>query len=202
MASSGDKAPGGPVDFSRLYARLDEAEQKLSGDQQLEEGHRTRLLAARARLLAAARVEEAVGTLEVLAFRVGGERYALRLLEVDHVVELRALSRLPGSARQVLGLLASRSLVLPVLDLRVLLSLQGGGMSDLTQVVVADTDEGKFGLAVEAVEGRLALQVEKLLPPPAGPFSHLGRDGLVVLDVTKLASAADRHEGRAADGGV
>ncbi len=175
------------VDFRLLYQRLDEAERALTSDKVLDEKTRKRLLAARARALATERTATTEGALEVLAFRVGNERYAIRLLEVDHVLELKNLSRLPGTGRHVLGLLATRSSVIPVLDLRVLLSLNGGGMSDLTQVVVADTAEGKFGLAVESVEGRLSLDVRRLGQLLPGPFHHVASDGLAVLDVSKLA---------------
>ncbi|MBF5041407.1 purine-binding chemotaxis protein CheW [Aggregicoccus sp. 17bor-14] len=183
------------VNFAELYRRLDEARAVLERGQAVSEGHRKEVLAARAKALAGSREEVRQELLSVLAFQVGGERYAVPLAAVDHVLEARGLCPLPGAPRHVLGALVSRSRVVAVLDLRQLLGLEGGGMSDLTRVVVVDVGEESFGLAAESVDGRLELPRAELMRPPPGPFSHLGPQRLTILDLEQLGDAgAARRE--------
>lgn len=149
---------------------------------------RREVLEARARALAESRSEEQTEILTVLAFQVGGERYAVPIERVEHVLEARGLCPLPGAPRHVLGALVSRARVVPVLDLRQLLGLEGGGMSDLAKVIVLEVDEEAFGLAAEVVDGRQELLRSSLSQPPPGPFLHLTPDRLTVLDPEQLGN--------------
>jgi purine-binding chemotaxis protein CheW len=176
------------IDYAALRRKLDEAHAALGEVDPHSEGEerRRQVLLERARALAESRNEERRETLSVLAFRVGGERYAVPIEAVDHVLESKGLCSLPGAPRHVLGALVSRSRVVAVLDLRQMLGLEGGGVSDLTRVVVVEVDEEGFGLAAEEVEGRLELARAELSQPPPGPFSYLTRNRLMVLDVKQL----------------
>ncbi|WP_163996948.1 chemotaxis protein CheW [Pyxidicoccus caerfyrddinensis] len=174
------------IDYSALRRQLDEANALLEGTQKVSPERRREVLGARARALAESRHEERQEVLSVLAFQVGGERYAVRIEHVDHVLEARGIASLPGAPRHVLGALVSRSRVVPVLDLRQLLGLEGGGMSDLGKVVVVELGEESFGLAAEGVEGRKELPRTELSQPPPGPFLFLTQDRLTVLDLEQL----------------
>ncbi|ATB47041.1 chemotaxis protein CheW [Corallococcus macrosporus] len=186
------------MDYAGLKRQLSEAHALLDGRQGVSPEKRREVLSARARALAEARHEERQEVLSVLAFQVGGERYAVRIEHVDHVLEARGISALPGAPRHVLGALVSRSRVVPVLDLRQLLGLEGGGMSDLGKVVVVEAgdSEESFGLAAESVEGRKELPKTELSQPPPGPFLFLTPDRLTVLDLEQLGGpSATRPEG-------
>lgn len=178
-------APPSGVDFAQIYRRLDEADRRLQAEASLVGARREEVLRARARAIADAREEREESKLEVLMFRAAGELMAVPILEVDHVVELKNVTRLPGLPAQVLGICATRSQIVPILDARSLLGL-GGGMSDCAQGVVLHAPEGLFGLAVERIEGRVGIPVDALLPPPRGPFLHVTREGACVLDVARL----------------
>jgi purine-binding chemotaxis protein CheW len=178
------------IDYAALRRKLDEAQAVLEGAQVLSPERRREVLADRARALAESRQEERRQTVSVLAFRVGGERYAVPIEAVDHVLESRGMCPLPGAPRYVLGALVSRSRVVPVLDLRQVLALEGGGMSDLPRVVVVEVSEEYFGLAAEEVDGRTELVRAELSQPPPGPFTFLTRERLMVLDIEQLADPA------------
>jgi purine-binding chemotaxis protein CheW len=174
------------INYATLRRQLDEAHALLQGTQAVSLEKRREVLGARARALAESRNEERQEVLSVLVFQVGGERYAVRIEHVDHVLEARGLASLPGAPRHVLGALVSRSRIVPVLDLRQLLGLEGGGMSDLGKVVVVEVGEESFGLAAEGVEGRKELPRSELSQPPPGPFLFLTPDRLTVLDLELL----------------
>jgi purine-binding chemotaxis protein CheW len=179
----------GQTAFEELYRRLDQAERALIRDNAATPEERRKVLASRAQALSGARVQSKIASsLEVLAFRVGGERYAVHIGEVDEVLDIKGLYPLLGAPRQVLGAMLARSRVLPVLDLRQLLGLEGGGLSDLTKVVALAAGEELFGLAVEEIEGKLALERVTDASPATGPFLYVAPDRLAVLDLAQLAS--------------
>jgi purine-binding chemotaxis protein CheW len=178
------------VDFDALQARLAEAERALAGGATAEA--RRRVLEDRARSVAGVREEAEVEAVPVLAFRVGGERYAIEVNAVFQVLEARGLSPLPAAPPWLLGAMVARTRVVPVLDLRQLLGLEGGGMSDLGKVIVVERDGEAFGLAAEALEGRLEVPKAGLAPPADGPFAWIAPDRLAPLDLEKLTAPAAR----------
>jgi purine-binding chemotaxis protein CheW len=182
------------IDYSTLIQRLDEA-RALIENAQVSPEKRREVLSTRAKALAGSREQVRPEVLIVLSFQVGGERYGVLIEQVDHVLESRGLCMLPGAPRHVMGALVSRSRVVPVLDLRQLLGLEGGGMSDLAKVVVVDVAGDAFGIAAEVVDGRQELLRSTLSQPPPGPFMYLTPDRLTVLDVAQLGAPSAERRG-------
>lgn len=178
------------VDFEALQERLAEAERALAGGR--DATSRRQVLEARAQAIAGSRDEAEVEAVPVLAFSVGGERYAVDVAAVFQVLEARSLSTLPAAPPWLLGAMVARTRVVPVLDLRQLLGLEGGGMSDLGKVIVVERDGEVFGLAAEALEGRIEVPRAGLGPPGDGPFAWIAPDRLALLDLAKLAAPAAR----------
>jgi purine-binding chemotaxis protein CheW len=178
------------VDFQALRQKLDRAEHVLvSGD---EGEDRARILAERAAQVARTREESLTGAMSVLAFRVGGERYAVEVGAVFQVVDAGGLHPLPAMPTWVLGAILARTRVVPVLDLRAMLGLEGGGMSDLAKIVVLEDGTDLFGIAVEDLEGRLDLERDKLATSAEGPFAWIAPDRLAVLDLARIGAPISR----------
>ena len=182
------------IDYATLIQRLDEA-RALIENAQVSPEKRREVLSTRAKALAGSREQVRPEVVIVLSFQVGGERYGVLIEQVDHVLESRGLCMLPGAPRHVMGALVSRSRVVPVLDLRQLLGLEGGGMSDLAKVVVVDVAGDAFGIAAEVVDGRQELLRSTLSQPPPGPFMYLTPDRLTVLDVAQLGAPSAERRG-------
>lgn len=153
------------------------------------------ILARRARAVAAPRAPETPEGTEVLAFEVAGERYAFELAEVIEVLDARSLAPLPGAPPWLLGAVAARTGVVPVLDLRQRLGLEGGGLTDVAHVVVAEHDGDGFGIAVERLHGRL-LVPRAGLAAGAGPIRWVAPDRLALLDLARVARGGDPETDR------
>lgn len=179
--------PAAPVDFAALQRRLDEAEASLAG--QASPAERQAILAERGRAIAAARQAARPEQLPVLAFSVGGARLAVEVEAVAQVIDARGLQPLVAAPAWLLGAVVARGRVVPVLDLRPLLGLAGGGLSDLTRVVVVEEAGDAFGLAVEALEGRVEVAREGLAAAAGGPYRWVAADGLALLDLARLGAA-------------
>lgn len=180
----------GAADVTALHDGLEEAEAMLAGGGGADE--RARILAERGRAVARPREEPRAAGLPVVAFRVGGERYAVEVGAVFQVVEATGLSPLPATPPWVLGAVVARTRVVPVLDLRALLGLEGGGMIDLSKIVVLEHEGELFGIAVEDLEGRVDLDRETLAIPADGPFLWIAPDRLALLDLARVGAPASR----------
>jgi chemotaxis signal transduction protein len=168
------------------------------------------VLAARARALALRPdAEGAGGRLELLAFAIGGARYALPTAQVASVARLGPVTRVPGAPPAVAGVTNHEGTVLLVAELPALLGLAGPLRSAVAApylvVVVGqhapphgpgDVHDGQaepLGLVVDDVH-EVRVVAEAALHPPAagGPGAHLTRaltgDGCVVLDGKRLLS--------------
>jgi purine-binding chemotaxis protein CheW len=178
------------IDVGAVRKRLAQAEDVLAGND--TEADRARILAERAEAVARTREEAQVGGLPVLAFKLGGERYAVEVGTVFQVVDASGLTPLPATPPWVLGAIQARTRVVPVLDLRALLGLEGGGMSDLSKAVILEDGGELFGVAVEELEGRLDLDRERLAAPSDGPFAWIAPDRLAVLDLPRLGAPMGR----------
>lgn len=154
-----------------------------------EDPRREAVLRARARELAQTREIDTTEVVPVLPFEVGGERYAVEAIRVQQILDARRVDPLIGAPPGVMGAIVGRTRPVPVLDLRYLLGLQGGGLSDLQRVVVLDDAGELFGLAVEHVSQRRDIRVTDLRAADQGPFRWLGPDRLAVLDPARLGVA-------------
>ena len=148
------------------------------------------LLRERARQLAQAREAERGRDVHVLLpVEVGGRRFALEAVKVHQVLDARGLHPLLGAPRGVLGAIMCRTRPVGVLDLRPLLGLEDGRLSDLQRVVVVEDGGDLYGLAVERVLRRVEVPGAELRPPPPGPFLWLAPERLAVLDAARLGLA-------------
>jgi chemotaxis signal transduction protein len=78
------------------------------------------------RSFAKARGEEAEALQNLLAIRIGGDPYAVRLLEIASLHADRKVVPVPTRTPDLLGLVGLRGVMAPVYDLRTLLGYAGG----------------------------------------------------------------------------
>jgi purine-binding chemotaxis protein CheW len=88
----------------------------------------------------------------LLIVRLAGERIALPAADVESVVEIDALTPVPGAAAHVAGLAALRSRVLTVIDCLASLDPSRALPADCSEAVMAVVDGHPYALLVEAVE--------------------------------------------------
>lgn len=156
---------------------------------------RDAILAERARLLARPlappKADEAV--IEVIGFRLAGERYALDADVVREVLPFTDFTGLPGVPPYVIGVTNLRGEILVVFDLRILFGLPGRGLTDRTRLIVCGADGPEFGIVADATQDVSSLPVSAL----AAEATLLGaerqpcvrgvtRDAVIVLDGAAL----------------
>ncbi|WP_165071250.1 chemotaxis protein CheW [Paludisphaera rhizosphaerae] len=138
-----------------------------------------------------------------VVFRLGGEGYALEVLRVQEVLDVLAITEVPGSSRCLLGVINLRGHVVPVYDLRIPFGLaidpkparapsvlivenEAGNDSDVTGLLV-DRVSDVLEFAPEQVQPSPQLGLGKTTPFVRGLIRH--QDAfLLVLDVDRVFS--------------
>jgi purine-binding chemotaxis protein CheW len=137
-------------------------------------------------------------------FELGGEGYALEVMRVQEVLDVGALTKVPGGPKSLRGVLNLRGKVVPVYDLRVPFDLPIDSAPNRAPSVLmvessAETDAHVTGLLVDRVSDVLEFTPEEIQPAPqlglgkATPFVRgliRHQEGfLLVLDVDRVFTA-------------
>ncbi|OJW20209.1 MAG: chemotaxis protein [Planctomycetales bacterium 71-10] len=139
-----------------------------------------------------------------VVFRLGGEAYALEVLRVQEVLDVLAITEVPGASRSLLGVINLRGHVVPVYDLRIpfglpldskpgrapsvlIVEAEEGNGSDVTGLLV-DRVSDVLEFSPDQVQAAPQLGLGKTTPFVRGLIRH--QDAfLLVLDVDRVFSA-------------
>lgn len=106
--------------------------------------------------------------LELLAFRVAGQDYAVDIMMVREIRSSTHATSLPRAPAFVRGVINLRGMVLPILDLALRLGI-GGDDAELARnvTIVVDHAGRSFGLMVDAVSDIITVPIDSLQRPPS-----------------------------------
>ncbi len=139
-----------------------------------------------------------------VVFRLAEESYALEVSRVREVLDVSALTRVPGGAKSLVGLYNLRGHVVPVWNLRVPFGLEAGGVGRRVRgVLMVEPDSENAsrvaGLLVDRVSDVLDFAFAEVQPAPTlglgggstfvrGLIRHQDRF-LLVLDLDRVFAA-------------
>jgi purine-binding chemotaxis protein CheW len=113
-----------------------------------------------------------------LTFSLGGELYALPILDIVEIIEYRALTTVPRMPSYIRGVLNLRGAAVPVVDLSARFGRESTTIARRTSIVIVDTGRGgsradgrHMGILVDAVNKVLHVVGNDIEPPP-----ELGND--------------------------
>jgi purine-binding chemotaxis protein CheW len=119
-----------------------------------------------------------VPELELLAFRLGSEEYALLVEQVREVIKLWDIASVPNTPDYVLGVISLRGKVLPVIDLCKRLGLPPGARDGRSRIIVVSLDDEETGLVVDRVTGVVRLLPKDVRPAPDTISQGVGEEFL------------------------
>jgi purine-binding chemotaxis protein CheW len=153
------------------------------------------ILRKRAEKLAIPVMEKALDRqfLEVVAFRLADEKYALESGFVREVVPLKGMSPIPGIPKHIKGIINVRGRIFSVVDLRVFFDLPGSEDAGPGKVILLDDGNMEMGIVADAIMGVRAVPLDQLrqgLPTLTGIreayLRGLSGQDLVIIDAGKL----------------
>jgi purine-binding chemotaxis protein CheW len=141
------------------------------------------------------RAEEMDVQIELLTFRLAREEFAFRMDEVEEIVRLQKITRVPAVPSYMVGVTSLRGKIIPVVDLKARLNLRklsqhaGGGTDPDNEgktgkILIIAGPEGLIGALIDRVIGVVRLSRQDVLEPPA----HLTEaekkfiEGIVIFD--------------------
>lgn len=131
---------------------------------------------------------------QMVAFHLGGQRYALPIRSVQEIQQIVALSEAHGGMSAVIGMVNLRGHVIPAIDMRVLLGLAKQEYRLDTPMIICRVAGGFVALVVDEVEDVIDVPEGCLTPPPKLHaladrmigVCHLDTDLVFLLSVEKL----------------
>jgi len=133
---------------------------------------------------------------QMVAFHLGGQRYALPIRGVQEIQQIVALSEAHGGSAAVIGMVNLRGSVIPAIDMRVLLGLEKQEYRLDTPMIICRVGDGFVALVVDDVEDVIDIPDGALSPPPKLHsmadrmigVCHLDTELVFLLSVDKLVA--------------
>ncbi len=124
--------------------------------------------------------------IEILTFSLLKQEFAFRISQLDEILRYQRTTKVPNVPIYVLGLTSLRGKVIPVIDLKVKLSLidKPPAEKHKGKVLIVKGPKGPIGVAVDKIIGVVRISKAEILPPP----SHLSESevkfiyGVAVVD--------------------
>lgn len=140
-------------------------------------------------------------TVELLAFWVANEEYAVEIVHIQEIIKLPLITPVPRARSQVMGVISLRGTIVPIMDLRAVLRLDRQPLTRSNRILVLRAEGDPLGLLVDKVTSVVRIERDSIELKPAGiaranqdMLDGVGRVGdrmLIVLDVPALLSALD-----------
>ena len=106
--------------------------------------------------------------LELLAFDLGSETYAIDILRLRGIVTRRPVTEVPRAPAYLLGVVSLRGQIVPLVDLRLRLGLPRSEPTRASRILVVDQAGESFGLFVDSVRQVVRLRDDEMeTRPPA-----------------------------------
>ncbi len=185
MKKTGRKSPGAPKDPGSVHAGASEA---------TTEGMRA-ILSSRAKTLAREPEKEgnAEEHLEILAFLLARETYAVETAFIREVYPLNELTPLPCTPDYIRGIINIRGQILTIIDMKRFFDLPEKGITNLNRVIVVQQEDMALGILADEIIGIRNITEKGLNPPlPMIPGIHAGYvkgvagEGLILLDMERV----------------
>jgi purine-binding chemotaxis protein CheW len=112
-------------------------------------------------------VEEESDELPFVTFLLGQESFGVALTNVEEIVDLPQVTKIPDAPAYVLGVICIRDQVLPLLDFTKLLRVEGA--SDEVQkemVILLSFENARLGMVVDGIQEIIRIREEEILPAP------------------------------------
>lgn len=138
-------------------------------------------------------LESGTGELEILHFKVGGQNYAINVVKVKELWELKNLSKIPNSVSSVAGLTLNRGEMISIIDLRRVLDGVSNPQIIGSMVLLCEFNKLKVGFAIDQVSRIYKIGWNQILKTDAvsdNPLviGNIELDGTIVmlLDFEKI----------------
>lgn len=130
--------------------------------------------------------EESEEILEILSFRLLKEEFAFKISQIREILKYQRITKVPKTDKYVLGITSVRGKIVPVIDLKIKLSLTDEPQEKpkKSKILILKGPKGNIGVLVDDIVGVIRVAKKDLQPPP----THLTEkemkyiEGVAVMD--------------------
>ena len=147
-----------------------------------------------------AAIDKQVARDEFLTFRLGGEEYAIDILQVQEIRANESVTRIASAPEFIRGVINLRGTIVPIVDLRVKFGFDSAANTAPVVIILSISDR-VIGVVVDAVTDVVDLAADQIRETPevggaiAAGFirgiAPLEGRMLIVFDIARLMMSAD-----------
>lgn len=117
---------------------------------------------------------------EILSFKLLQEDFAFKISQLEEILKPQRITKVPKTPEYLMGITSLRGKVIPVIDLKLKLSLTDNPspIDHKGKILILKGPKGKIGVAVDSVTGVMRLEKSDIQPPP----SHLTESELRFIE--------------------
>lgn len=103
---------------------------------------------------------------QYVSFMLSDEEYGIPIMRVQEIIRYQKLTRVPQSSHYVRGVLNLRGRVMPVIDLRLKMSLSEREADRHTRIIVVESRGLSMGMVVDEVSEVISVDADRVEPAP------------------------------------
>jgi len=140
---------------------------------------------------------------QVVSFRLGGEEYGVDIAQVQEIIRMVEVTKVPRAPRFMEGVINLRGQLIPIIDLRTRFGMSRIPPTKSTRIVVTEIGNKRVGIVVDAVSEVLNIPIENVEDAPemvAGVGTEyiqgvgkLGERLIIMLDLTMVISTEEKQ---------
>lgn len=141
---------------------------------------------------------------KVIVFQLMDKEYGIPVSQVRSIEKIPHVTRVPGTAPFVKGVINLRGVVTPIIDLRLRFDLEEVPYSDSTRAIIVTLGEKEVGLVVDAANDVIDITPESIEPSPEVVGTEevdyikgvikLERRLLILVDLEKVLDVTDLQD--------
>lgn len=149
-----------------------------------------------------------VETQQYLTFNLGGEMYAVGILNVKEIIEYGSLTEIPMMPVFIRGVINLRGAVVPVVDLAARFGGRPAAIQRRTCIVIVEIPQDEstqdIGIIVDAVSEVIEIPAADIEPPPAfgariradfiAGMGKIDHKFVIILDIRNVLSVDEMAE--------
>ncbi len=108
---------------------------------------------------------------QLVIFQLNDQQYALPIYQIQEIVKMTAITRVPNTRPYVEGIINLRGNIIPVINMNKRLNLPVSGYDDATRIIVVESKGQKVGIIVDNV-----MEVGRFTENEVEPPSVVGDD--------------------------
>lgn len=111
-------------------------------------------------------VESADDLLQLVIFQLGGEEFGVEIMQVQEIIRMPDITRIPQSPEYVEGVINLRGKIIVVINLDTKFDLHSKKIDDDSRIIIVEVGDNVVGMVVDSVSEVLRLSTSNVEPAP------------------------------------